>query len=164
MRPILLIIKQVLSVIWILSLTLYCSNDPAGPSATASETWLINDVGTQNYCDLTFSKYDNGSVSVSGKWYYDFFGYRVTCSFMSGIASIADTSVSISASGTASYPPDSTGQAETSAFTMQMIGSFKAGKARGGWEIHFADTLWEGWIEPGDFTGTIQSGSGIIPL
>lgn len=141
-----------------------CSNDPAGPTATASETWLVNDVGTQNYCDLSFSKYDNGSVSVSGKWYYEFFGYRITCSFMSGSAVIVDSSVTISATGTASYPPDSSGLADTSPFTLQMDGSFKAGIARGEWEIHFADTLWEGWVDPGDFTGTIQSGSGITSL
>ncbi|MBN2007930.1 hypothetical protein JW960_01145 [candidate division KSB1 bacterium] len=153
-----------LSAFLLLLIVTHCSKDPTGPTTVASETWLLNDVGTQNYCDLSFSKYDNGSVSVSGKWYYYFFGYRITCSFLSGSATVVDSSVTITASGTASYPPDSSGDADTSAFTLQMNGSFKAGKSRGGWEIHFADTLWEGWVDPGDFSGTIQSGSGITSL
>lgn len=80
---------------------------------------------------------------------------------MSGSAVIADSTVAISATGTASYPPDSSGQAETSAFTLDMGGVFKYKKARGEWEIHFSDTLWEGWVEPGEFSGSLSSGSGV---
>lgn len=148
----------------LIGINIHCSRNSTDLSVVASETWLLNDIGTQNYCDLSFSEYDNGSVSVSGKWYYFFFGYRITCSFLSGSATVVDSSVMITASGTASYPPDSSGIADTSAFTLQMNGSFKAGKSRGGWEIHFADSLWEGWVDPGDFSGTIQSGSGITSL
>jgi hypothetical protein len=141
--------------------TILCSSDTNGPSVVASETWLLNDAGTQNYCDMTLSKHDDGSVSVSGEWHYEFFGYLIICSFMSGSAAIADSSVTISAAGIASYPPDSSGQADTSPFNLQMDGTFKAGKSRGEWEIHFSDTSWEGWVDPGSFTGTIQSGGGV---
>ena len=138
-----------------------CSDNPANATVVASEQWRISDSDPRNYADITLSKMDNGTVSASGKWMYEFFGYQITCMFMNGIAAIADTSVAISANGTASYPPDSSGQADTSAFTLQMNGKFKAGTAKGTWEIHFADTLWEGWIDPGTFTGTLQSGSGV---
>jgi hypothetical protein len=138
-----------------------CSSDPASSNVIASEQWRITDSDPQNYADLMLSKLDNGAVTASGKWIYEFFGYLITCTFMSGSATIVDSSVSIIASGNAAYPPDSSGQADSSAFTLQMNGSFKAGAAKGAWEIHFADTLWEGWIDPGTFTGTLQSGSGV---
>jgi hypothetical protein len=141
--------------------TLRCSSDPVGAAVVASEQWRIVDTDPQNYADLTLSKLDNGTVSVGGNWFYYFFGYLITCEFLHGSATIVDSSVSIAGSGNASYPPDSSGQTETSAFTLQMKGTFKAGKSNGDWEIHFADTLWEGWIAPGTFTGTLQSGSGV---
>jgi hypothetical protein len=139
-----------------------CSDkNPAGPSAIASEIWTINDVGTQNYADLTMSLLSDSAVAVHGKWYYDFYGNEITCTFMNGSAAVNDTTVSMTASGAAAYPPDSSGYVESSGFTLQMQGTFKDGTSRGTWDISFTKQEWQGWIDPGTFTGTLQSGGGV---
>lgn len=142
-----------------------CSKDPVSSyNVIASETWRINDAGTQNFADITLSKLSNDTYSAQGSWYYTFFGNLITCSFMGGTATIIDSTVNISASGTASYPTDSSGNADSSPFNLQMLGTFKSGTSEGTWEIHFSDTLWEGWINPGRFTGQRKSGSGVTEL
>jgi hypothetical protein len=143
----------------------HCSNNSStGPSAVASETWKLTDVGTnQNWATLTLSKLSNGGTSGQGSFIYTFYGYTITCSSMSGAATIADSSVSITMSGTAAYPPDSSGYVESSAFQLTMIGIFKNGACRGTWNISFTKASWQGWINPGTFTGARQNGSGVTP-
>jgi hypothetical protein len=138
-----------------------CSNNPVSSTVVASEAWRLNDVGTQNYADITLCKLSNGAFSAHGSWYYEFFGYEITCTISSGTATIVDTSVTINTQGTASYPPDSAGHVDSSPFNLQMAGIFKGGVSSGNWEIHFSDTTWEGWINPGRFNGRLQSGSGV---
>jgi hypothetical protein len=140
-----------------------CSNNnPTGPSAVASETWKLTDVATnQNLATLTLSKLSNGGVSGQGSFIYTFYGYAITCSSMSGAATMVDSSVSITLSGTAAYPPDSSGYVESSAFQLTMDGIYKSGACRGTWNIAFTKASWQGWINPGTFTGARQSGSGV---
>ena len=128
-----------------------CSDDnPASASVIATELWRLNDIGTPNFADLTFCKLSNTAVSVSGKWYYQFYGYQITCTFMSGSAIFSD-SMTINARGTAAYPPDSAGYVESSPFTLMMKGIFRDSTAIGRWEIHFDKAEWEGWINPNAF-------------
>jgi hypothetical protein len=142
-----------------------CSKDPTSSyTVVNSEVWRLNDVGTQNYADITLSELSNGAYLAQGSWYYTFFGNKITCAIAGGSATIVDSAVNISASGTASYPPDSSGYFDSSPFNLQMTGIFKSGSSQGTWEIHFADTSWEGWIDPGHFSGTKQSGTGVTEL
>ena len=140
-----------------------CSNNNStGPSAVASETWKFIDVATsQNWATLTLSKLSNGGVSCQGSFTYDFYGYTITCTSMSGTATIKDSSVSITTSGTAAYPPDSSGHVESSTFQLVLNGLFKNGISSGTWNIAFTNSAWQGWINPGRFTGIRQSGSGV---
>ena len=142
-----------------------CSKDnPAGPSAVASEKWKVTDVATnQNIATITLAKLSNGGASGQGSFIYQFYGETITCSFMSGAATIADSSVSVTLSGTAAYPPDSSGYVESSAFQLAMNGTFKNGACKGTWTITFTKTEWQGWVNPGRFTGTLQSGRGVTP-
>ena len=142
-----------------------CSgNNPAGPSAVASETWKFVDVViSQNWATLTLSKLSNGGVSCQGSFTYSFYGNTITCASMSGTATIKDSSVSITMSGTAAYPPDSSGHVESSAFQLVLNGLFKNGISSGTWNITFTNSLWQGWVKPSSFTGALQSGSGVLP-
>jgi hypothetical protein len=146
-------------------ISFYCSNDnPAGPSAVASETWRVTDVATnQNLATVTLSRLSNGGTAGQGSFIYQFYGETITCSSMSGAATIADSSVSMTLSGTAAYPPDSSGFVESSAFQLAMNGTFKNGACKGTWTITFTKTEWQGWVNPGRFTGTLQSGRGVTP-
>jgi hypothetical protein len=158
--------KCVLFSIVVPVIFLFCSKDaPTGLPVVASESWLLTYPGGvgQRGADLYFSKHTDSSVSVYGTWNYDFYGSQITGS-INGTATIIDSAVTISTRGTASYPADSFGHVESSAFTLQMSGNFIDSVAQGTWEIHFDDSLWEGWIDPGTFSGILQSGSGVTVL
>jgi hypothetical protein len=141
-----------------------CDNDPvSSPSVVNSETWVIADVeDTSSTATLTFDSLSNGTVTVSGEWVYIFWDYEITCKFLTGNATINDTSVSINVTGTASYPPqDSTGYIESSPFALSMTGKFSNGETQGTWDISFTKDIWDGSVENGSFTGTRKQGSGI---
>jgi hypothetical protein len=140
-----------------------CDNDPtSSPTVVTTETWKIVDSDDPlSKADLTFNSLSNSTVSVSGKWTYIFWEETVTCTFLTGSATVNDTSVSINVKGTASYPPDSTGYVESSPFTLIMTGGFNKGKASGTWEISFTKEDWMDWGTDGAFTGTLQQGNGI---
>jgi len=145
---------------------LFCGNDtPTGLPVVASETWLLEypGGGGQRNAEISLSKHTDSSVSVYGTWNYYFYGYLITGT-MSGTATIIDSSLTINTWGTASYPPDSSGDVESSGFNLQMSGNFIDSLAQGTWEIHFDDTLWEDWIDPGTFTGQLQNGNGVTAL
>jgi hypothetical protein len=154
----------VLSVVFPV-LFLFCGKDtPTGLPVVASETWHISYTGgPQNYAEISLSKHTDSSVTVQGTWHYNFYGYIITGT-MSGTATIIDSSVTINTWGTASYPPDSSGAVESSGFNLQMSGNFIDSTAQGTWEIHFDNTDWEGWIDPGTFTGQLQNGIGVTAL
>jgi|WetSurMetagenome_2_1015567.scaffolds.fasta_scaffold404110_1 hypothetical protein len=144
---------------------LFCGKDsPTGLPVVAGETWhLVYPGGVQRNAEICLSKHTDSSVSVYGTLNYNFYGYLITGT-MSGTATIIDSSVTISASGVASYPPDSSGVVESSGFNLQMSGSFIDSAAQGTWEIHFDNPDWEGWIDPGTFTGRLQNGIGVTAL
>lgn len=155
-------LKYAAILLSLIAILIHCGTNPSSTSAVASESWRLYDAASsQNYSDVTLSKLSNGTISVQGSWYYDFIGSMITCAIMTGSATIVDTSVTINTQGTASYPRDSAGNTDSSPFTMQMAGIFKGGVSSGTWEIHFSDTTWEGWINPGPFNGRLQSGSSV---
>lgn len=155
--------KAILFFMAFSSFFINCGNDnPSGQSAIASESWRLYDVASvQNYTDITMSKLSNGAISAQGAWFYFFYGTEISCTVMSGAADIIDTTASINMRGIASYPPDSSGPIYSSPFNLQMSGIFKAGNARGTWKIDFDDSTWQGWINPDQFTGKLQIGSGV---
>lgn len=145
-----------------LFLFLQCGkSNPAGPSVVTSETWRLYDIGTQNHIDIILSKLSNSAVSAQGTFYYDFYGDSITGIMPSGTAAIFDSSVIITASGTASYPPTVSGSGTSSTFNLNMSGIFKDSVASGTWSIVFSDSSWQGWINPGRFSGRLQNGSGV---
>ena len=150
----------VISLLFIVS----CNNPSSsnGDAVVATESWHISDDGTDNYADIELKKSENGTTTCTGNWYYDFFGYTVTCAIMNGTVEKDGNSYTFNCTGTAAYPPDGDGYVESSDFSLQMTGQLAGGSGSGGWAISFADEEWDGWApEPGSFTATLQSGSGV---
>jgi len=139
--------------------------DDKNPSTSspviASEVWRLIEPGTKNYANLTLRKHENGTYSCAGDWFYLFFEDTVTCSFLSGIMTKNTDSIRIDCSGVGKYPPNSSGYVESSNFSMQMRGVFSSGACSGTWNIDFTKPEWQGWVEEGDFTGSLKSGNGV---
>lgn len=140
---------------------LNCSSSPTNPSVLSTETWRCNDLTTPSHIDLVLSKMSNAGVQASGTFSYLFYGDTITGIISSGAATVIDTAVTITASGNASYPPSVTGAGASSAFNLNMSGIFRDSVASGTWSIVFSDTLWQGWVTPGRFSGRLQSGGGV---
>jgi hypothetical protein len=140
-----------------------CSGkNPASASITASETWKLTDVVTnQNWTTVVIAKLSDGGVSAKGSFTYDFMGYAISCASMAGAATLAGDSAHITVAGTASYPPDTSGFVESSMFVLTLKGLFKNNVSSGTWNIAFTDSAWQGWIDPGRFTGSLIGGSGV---
>ncbi len=140
-----------------------CEKDPASsPAVVSTEEWSVSDTkDMSSTATIFFDSLSNGTVAVSGKWVYNFYGNAVTCKFLSGSASIETTSVVINVTGIAGYPPDSSGSIESSPFNLTMNGVFNNGNSYGNWKISFTKATWDGWIENGSFNGSRKSGAGI---
>lgn len=141
----------------------FCAKDPVSSSSPIVETeeWKITVPSTSNYADISLNKHQNGAISCTGDWYYDFYGNDITCRIMTGTVGKDTTHLRFTCSGTASYPPDSSGYIESSGFTLTMAGHFTGGHSSGNWEIAFSDDEWNAWAPEGLFTGQIVSGDGV---
>ncbi len=140
----------------------YCKKPTSSNSPiTATEKWYFTVPQTESIADILLNKHEDETFSVSGNWKYDFYGNIITCQIMSGNAVHDTTHFTISCSGTASYPPDSTGYVESSPFNLLMSGEFYNGHSSGNWQITFSDGVWNEWAPEGAFIGQRETGSGV---
>ncbi len=137
-------------------LFLFCSNPTKEDSSpiVSSEQWHLVEPEYSDYADITINTHENGTSTCTGSWHYKFFGYAITCNIMNGTVTKDSTLFSFVCSGTAAYPPDSTGYVESSPFELKMHGEFKNGKSTGNWEISFSKSSWADWGIDGEFVGT----------
>jgi hypothetical protein len=143
--------------------------DDPGPTSTsapspvvATEAWHVTVPQSLSYADIGLHRHENGSISCSGSWYYDFYGSDITCTIMSGSVTKDTSHLVLQCSGNASYPPDSSGYTESSGFQLTMSGRFMDGACAGTWEISFTDQEWDEWAPgPGDFDGARLEGDGV---
>ena len=147
----------------LLLLTIFCSNSqsPKSSQIVYSEKWSLKEPGKQNTATILLSKHQDSTYSSSGKWVYVLFGNIITCTYMAGEAEISDSIMNISARGTGSYPPDSTGVVEQSGFLLNMNGIYKNKTVSGKWKMHFDNSDWNGWADSGFYSGTLDSGSNV---
>jgi hypothetical protein len=140
-----------------------CSNPQSSKTSpvTSTEKWAIIEPGTQNTATLLLSKHQDNTVTADGEWIYYFYGYKITCTYMSGSAQVTDSTITVSARGTGAYPADSTGTSDKSAFLLNMYGKYSSQSMSGTWNITFDDTTWNGWVDSGSFTGTLDSGGNV---
>ncbi|MGD1045688.1 MAG: hypothetical protein ABR936_10235 [Bacteroidota bacterium] len=150
----------------LLSLLLFhigCKKDesnPIAPTVVATEEWefIINN-DSSNHGQITFEKTSDGHVSENAIWYFVYQDSTVQCPFKGGNVTITDTTISIIAQGTATYPAAPVGY-QTSAFNVNLSGSAHNGISYGTWGITFSTFGWPSQIA-GTFTATRKSGSGI---
>ena len=155
---------QLLTLIFPTMFGLLSCGNPASDTAsavTATETWHLTVPLIESSADIILQRHENNTVSVSGNWTYEFFGNEITCTIMNGSVTADTTPWVFNCTGTASYPPDSTGNKESSPFTLSLEGLFQGGTASGTWEIAFTDEVWNEWAPEGAFTGVRESGSGV---
>jgi hypothetical protein len=141
----------------------FCAKDPVSTISpiTATEEWKITVPSTLNNANMSLHEHRDGTLSCSGNWYYDFYGNDITCKIMNG-GIVKDTAyLTFNCTGIASYPPDSSGSVESSAFTLTMKGTFKNGHASGTWDIGFVDEEWDGWAPEGVFNGERVTGDAV---
>jgi hypothetical protein len=137
------------------ALFLFCSNPIREDSSpiVSSEQWHLVEPEYSDYADITISTHENGTSTCTGNWHYNFFSYAITCNIMNGTVTKDSTFYSFVCSGTAAYPPDSTGYVESSPFELKMKGNFINEKATGSWEISFSKKEWADWGIDGEFAG-----------
>jgi Secretion system C-terminal sorting domain len=111
---------------------------------------------TANHGQITFNKYSDGSISVSGYWYR---GAAVQGVVSSGTATLVDTVFSIAEQGMATDPTARVGY-QNSAFIDSVSGIARNGKSSGTYGIFFSTYGWPSNLQ-GIFTATKISGSGI---
>lgn len=148
----------------VLFLWVSCSEDPAssGSPVVTTEQWQLTEPTNGGTALLTINEHENGKLSCTGTWTYEFYGNAITCQIMRGTVLRDSINYTFNCSGTASYPPDEDGNVESSPFTLDMMGTFSEASAQGSWEIVFSDEYWSGWEpEPGSFSGSLLEGSGI---
>lgn len=159
MKSLLLLTITIPALVGLLS----CSNPASDETSlvTATETWHLAVPQEVSSADIVLEKHEDNTITVSGDWTYEFFGNMITCTIMTGTVSRDTSRLIFNCSGTASYPPDSTGYKESSPFTLSLTGTFQSGSASGSWEIAFSDEVWNEWAPEGVFTGARESGSGV---
>ena len=142
-----------------------CSNPSSETTSSspviATEAWHLAVPQEVSSADIILEKHENGDITVAGSWTYEFFGNGITCTIMNGTVTKDTSRLVFDCSGTASYPPDSTGNKESSPFTLSLVGNFLNGIASGNWEITFSDEEWDAWAPDGVFAGARESGSAV---
>jgi hypothetical protein len=155
--------KYVYGILIFISFIFYACNDSSVNqlAAITSETWhLIEDGNIHDSVNLTLYKMEDSSLSVSGNWVYvDYWDDVITCPMMSGYAVREDSSLLITTTGTAYFPPDSLGIVDTSPFTLTVKGVFINSQSRGSWSIEMTSDYGIDSLS-GYFTGTRISSVG----
>jgi hypothetical protein len=128
----------------------------------ATETWtgVMNNDSAANNNAITFQKKTDGSIAVSADWQFGSPVGIIHCPFTNGVVTIADSVLSVTASGTATITNVPVGY-NTSPFTVSVTDTVKNWHGHGRWVILFS----AGGNWPASWEGTEiitrTSGSGI---
>jgi hypothetical protein len=136
------------------------SSNPVEPTTLATEVWgfIMNDDST-SYGETTFEKKSNGSITGAADWHFMFANAAVECPFESGTVIVADTVISVSATGTATNSAAPIGF-QSSPFVVSVTGVAHNGLSYGSWSITFSTFGWPALVQ-GTFAAARTSGSGI---
>lgn len=118
-----------------------------------------SDQGTTN---TTLTKYEDGTITTTGQWTYNYNGATVTCQITEGYATVTGSIVTITGTGTATNPTVPAGY-QISPFTLSQTGTMSGGQGSGTFTITFQTTNWPPSIS-GDWTAQKQSGSGVTNM
>ena len=131
-------------------------------SSAKTEQWKLIFNGGQGSGNCTLNKGQNGTVTADGNWTYNYQGANVSGPYSNAPVPIAGSSISITASGTATNPSVPPGY-QTSPFTSKISGRAFNGHGSGTFEMTFSNPVWPPSIK-GTWTGTRTSGSGITAV
>jgi hypothetical protein len=104
----------------------------------------------------TLTKRSNGTVTIAGEWTYL---NSTTCPFTGGKVILSGSSVSFTATGTATNPSLPSGYRD-SPFTLEVKGELKDGKGNGTYTISFSVPAWPSGFS-GEWTATRTGGRDI---
>ena len=128
-------------------------------SIARTEQWvLILDEG-QGSVNCTLTERQDGIITADGNWVYTYQGATVSGPYTNAYVSIVESSMSITATGTATKPSAPPGY-NTSPFTLNISGSTINGQGNGTFTITFSAFGWPDRIS-GKWEGTRTSGRGI---
>jgi hypothetical protein len=129
------------------------------PGSYVSEQWeLILDGGQGSGNCILVEKQDK-TVTAYGDWVYTYQGEDVSGSYSDAPATVTDSSISFTASGTATNPSAPPGY-QTSPFTLNLSGTAYNGHGSGTFELTFSTFGWPSSLS-GSWEGTRTSGRGI---
>ena len=131
-------------------------------SAAKTEQWKLILNGGQGNGNCTLVKIQDGPFTADGDWSYTYQGQYVSGSYSNASVTIAGSSISITASGTATNPSAPPGY-QTSFFTLSISGGACNGHGSGTFTITFTAFGWPSSIS-GTLEGTRSSGSGITAV
>jgi len=116
-----------------------------------TEQWVSTQDSDQGSGNWTFTKESDGTITVDGNWVYSYSGQDVTCPFTDGPVTISDSSISFTATGTATNPSAPSGY-QTSPFELSVSGTTNNGTGSGSYTITFSTSGW-----PDSVSGTWEA-------
>ncbi len=126
-----------------------------------TEDWEYVMDGGQGSGNLTLTEAQDGSVTADGDWVYNYQGDDISGPYSDAPVTIAGSTISVEASGTATNPnPSVPPPFNTSPFTLDFSGTANNGQGSGTYTITFTADQWPSSIS-GNWEGTRTSGSGI---
>jgi len=131
-------------------------------SAAKTEQWKLILNGGQGNGNCTLNKGQNGTVTADGNWTYNYQEANVSGPYSNASVTIVGSSISITASGTATNPSAPPGY-QTSPFILSISGRACNGHGSGTFTITFTTFGWPSSIS-GTLKGTRTSGSGITAV
>ena len=123
------------------------------------EQWALILRGGLGYANVTLIQKQDGTIISDGNWGYNYYGSNVSGPFVNATVTIAGTSISIKASGTATSPSSPPGY-KTSPYSLKINGTALNGQGSGTFTITFQAVGWPNTIS-GTWAGKRTSGSGI---
>jgi len=128
-------------------------------SSEKTEQWEYVLDGGQGSGNLTLNEKQDGTITADGDFTYSYQGYEISGPHTEAPVTIAGSSISMTATGTATNPTAPPGY-QTSPFTLNVIGTMYNGEGSGTFTITFTTLGWPSSIS-GSWEGTRTSGSGI---
>ena len=124
-----------------------------------TEQWGLILDGGPGSGNCTLIEKQDGTITADGDWVYTYQGANVSGPYSDAPVTITGSSISFTASGTATNPSAPVGY-QISPFTLSITGTAFSGHGSGTFTLTFTTFGWPSNIS-GDWEGTRTSGSGI---
>ena len=141
--------RQIISLLIVLAMSLVLVPEA---SSQKTEHWEYVLDGGQGSGNLTLTEKQDGTVTADGDWVYSYQGADVSGPYSDAPVTIAGSTISLTATGTATNPSAPPGF-NTSPFTLSFSGTVINGQGSGTYTITFTAFGWPSSIS-GNWEGT----------